>query len=501
MKKFSFLLTFLICQLGNAQNYNVTKLQQCNSTTGGTEIVTFLNTPPNASSDGTLSVTYDGDLNSISEFIQFFGENSTLLGQTSTIGQCTGSGLFTTTIPMANIISWAGDGQIVITAVSSSGVNNICTGNSFCVTMQLQYGVITGPNDVGVASINFPASLCSGTKDITVTIQNYGTNQVNSVNVNWALNNVIQAPFTFSGMLDTTNGAGSNTGLVTLGSHNFVAGTPVNIKAWTANPNGFTDTINVNDSSEIDRTPLQQAIISDIQNDDVCEFGDLNLGVTSNANNILWYDDPAITNQVGTGPSLLISNATSTQTRYVRGMNVNGCNTPITTVVGTVSQTPVVAYTYVVNGGTVDFTSVITGPFDSLNWDFADGDSSNTLNPSHTFTSTGTRLVTLTAYEGSCIGDTSSAIFVVAALGLTSLENEIRVYPNPSKGRFLFEIPQNGAAIKIEIINLDGQVVHEVEMAGNAEWKPFDLTALPAGNYFLKLIRGEQLAYKRISIF
>jgi GEVED domain/Glycine rich protein/Secretion system C-terminal sorting domain/Ig-like domain CHU_C associated len=375
----------------------------------------------------------------------------------------------------------AGPGRIIISPLSSGALN-----------------------DVGVVSIDVPPSFCEATVNIPATVLNFGINQVNSLTLNWSLDNVLQTPVPYTSLLDTFGGSGSSSAQVILGTHNFVAGVPVVIKAWTSNPNGGVDTVGTNDSSEIVRSALSQAVISSITEDEVCELGDLTLSVVSNANTIAWYDDPGLTNQVGAGPSITILGATSTQTRYVRGENTNGCNTAGNTVVGTVSQTPDVDFTVTaINGAVVDFISNIVGSFDSVLWDFSDGVFSNLLNPSHTFTSTGTRFVFLTAYEGSCVDDTSKVLFVNVGLDNTALAEAIKLYPNPSEGQFMLEIPQNGESMKIEIMNLEGKVMYKQDLpyADGITKKEFDLQGLAAGNYLLKVILGGQVAYKRISIY
>jgi PKD repeat protein len=57
--------------------------------------------------------------------------------------------------------------------------------------------------------------------------------------------------------------------------------------------------------------------------------------------------------------------------------------------------------------GTVNFEGIVLNGYDSLYWDFDDGSSSNALSPSHTYTSSNTYSVTLTAFNS--IGSNSSS--------------------------------------------------------------------------------------------
>ena len=107
----------------------------------------------------------------------------------------------------------------------------------------------TSYNDAGVMSIDSPYTFCStGTYPVKATIKNFGRNQIYGVSVNWSVAGTTQTPISYTTLLDTSNGSGANTAQVTLGSYAFTT-TPVDIKAWTSNPNSTTDTVRINDSA------------------------------------------------------------------------------------------------------------------------------------------------------------------------------------------------------------------------------------------------------------
>jgi PKD repeat protein len=93
------------------------------------------------------------------------------------------------------------------------------------------------------------SSFCAGTKNLTVDVENQGSNQISSLTINWSKNGVTQTPVTYSGTLDTVGGPGSRTATITLGSQTFTAGQTVNVKAWVSSPNGSTDPVKTNDSA------------------------------------------------------------------------------------------------------------------------------------------------------------------------------------------------------------------------------------------------------------
>lgn len=112
----------------------------------------------------------------------------------------------------------------------------------------LIYTVAGGANDAAVLSVDSPKVFCAGTETVTATIGNFGANQIDSVDVNWEVNGVAQPTLKYIGLLDTLNGSNPNTAQVTLGTATFAAGT-TNIRVFTSNPNGVTDTSNFNDTA------------------------------------------------------------------------------------------------------------------------------------------------------------------------------------------------------------------------------------------------------------
>ncbi len=104
---------------------------------------------------------------------------------------------------------------------------------------------------VRVNKIAEPEYICPGTYPVTVEVQNTGSVPVNSMEVRWMLNGVLQTPVQWNNTLDTIGGAGSDKAIITL--HNNVsvtANSPIYIKAWGAMPNSLpvpvhpTDTLN-----------------------------------------------------------------------------------------------------------------------------------------------------------------------------------------------------------------------------------------------------------------
>lgn len=108
--------------------------------------------------------------------------------------------------------------------------------------------------DAGVASIDDPSgNYCAGSKNVLVTITNYGTATLTSAKINWKVNASTQTQYSWTGSL-----ASGSSVQASIGSFSFSASTIYVIKAWTTAPNGTTDGNNSNDTSS--SSPLSQGL-------------------------------------------------------------------------------------------------------------------------------------------------------------------------------------------------------------------------------------------------
>jgi hypothetical protein len=224
---------------------------QCFTTS--TQTISFTGTTPNANGAGTFTlIYYNGDLDGTGsnlENIDITGETGPSLGNSLPTGQCSSTrDSVTISIPMATINAWATTGGTIdFDLTATSAVNLTLCGASLCVDAFLTYPVSTVPNDAG-ASIVTPTIICPGSDSVRVTINNYGTNQIDSVMVNWSKNGTLQTPIHLRTLLDTAGGAGSTSSIVNLGLHTFTAGVTDTFTVWTTMPNGVVDTTSNNDT-------------------------------------------------------------------------------------------------------------------------------------------------------------------------------------------------------------------------------------------------------------
>ncbi len=101
-------------------------------------------------------------------------------------------------------------------------------------------------NDVGASAIANPTPpLSTGLQNVDVEVSNLGINTVTSVTVQWMINNVLQAPYSWTGSLNSSASV-----VATVGTYNFPTGFTT-IKAWTEMPNGVMDSDFTNDTTEV----------------------------------------------------------------------------------------------------------------------------------------------------------------------------------------------------------------------------------------------------------
>ena len=191
-------------------------------------------------------------------------------------------------------------------------------------------------------------------------------------------------------------------------------------------------------------------------------FSDESIGVPASW---LWIFGDGNTSSLQ-NPTHLYS-ALGTYTVQLIVCNSTGCDTSETTV------TPTFLLDYdVVTTGTLETGSVITFKVAGSNiltttWDFGDGNSQPGLIATHTYSDTGTYIV-----SGDII-TSDPCVFVVydtititdgsLSMEATMERTELSVYPNPSKGKFTLNMKEFDEDVAIEIYDAQGKKVYRKE--------------------------------------
>lgn len=209
-------------------------------------------------------------------------------------------------------------------------------------TWDEQLPLYNGPNNAGITELTSPVNFCSGVRDIKVKVKNWGSNVLNSLQVQWKLNGVAQTPYTINTPLDTIGGTGINEQEVLLGTYNFLPGTAVNFSSNTYLPNGVPDPATYNDSLN---TVLHSALSGTFTiNSALPTSGNNYANFTSFASDLNNYGicGPVVANvQPGSGPyveTVTLGNIAGTSAINTIKINGNGATVQYT---NTATQVPI----------------------------------------------------------------------------------------------------------------------------------------------------------------
>lgn len=114
---------------------------------------------------------------------------------------------------------------------------------------------IDGGNNASVAEILNPqVPFRSGNQPLSVLVANIGSNVIQSLQINWSVDGLIQPAVTYSTPIQTLGSGLGNQATVNLGNVVF-GGAARTIKVWTSMPNATADLYNGDDTVEISVAP------------------------------------------------------------------------------------------------------------------------------------------------------------------------------------------------------------------------------------------------------
>jgi PKD repeat protein len=125
----------------------------------------------------------------------------------------------------------------------------------------------------------------------------------------------------------------------------------------------------------------------------------------------------------------------------------------------------------------------------SYTWNFGDGNTSTSANPSHTYATGGDFTVVLTATNGDCSNTFTINLTSVAVSENVAFE-DLMVFPNPTENELNIQFSSFDSGImNATIFNLAGQVVSAEAFAVNAGnmFHTIDTSNLESGVYFVNL--------------
>lgn len=351
-------------------------------------------------------------------------------------------------------------------------------------------------DDMGVIGISKPEDindLCAGLNKFSVTVKNFGANNITSGNVSYSINNVLMGTTSLPG------GTLSPMTTIDVDLPGFVQtsyNVPFLFKAWTHNPNNVQDPIAMNDTFEITITPTKLGVVlNDMVDTFICKGGSITLDAGTNINTDYSWSN---------GTQAQFNTINTVGTHWVWGYNTEGCQSFDTFEVS-YAPLPTAAQSISVidlNNGVLLFDIGGVQNVNFYEWDFGD------VSPleygagpkPHTYAQPGSYIVKL-KMGNDC--DTITRSFNLIWSGKTSIhefnKNEsLTIYPNPASDFIRLEI-ENGA-LEIQsysIINAIGQILKTGEMKINDK---IDIRHLSSGSYVIKLKSNVGEIIKPLSI-
>ena len=140
-------------------------------------------------------------------------------------------------------------------------------------------------------------------------------------------------------------------------------------------------------------------------------------------------------------------------------------------------------------------TSIVSGNV-TYSWDFGDGNTDNTQNPVHTYTSNGIYTVTLTVSDSTCSNTVTQSVNI-GGVGIEQLSDGslIRVFPNPSQDIFNVHFTSKEERLNMVVRNSAGQEITREQLqpsSGISFSEQLDLERFSDGIYYLQIISNKE---------
>lgn len=142
-------------------------------------------------------------------------------------------------------------------------------------------------------------------------------------------------------------------------------------------------------------------------------------------------------------------------------------------------------YSEVVNGNQITFTNT-SDDFDSLLWDFGDGNTSTDLHPIHSYGAVGDYNISLTVYKCGKWDTMTKTISIAHLENKDALLEQIEIYPNPVKDKLSISLNSTYHNILLELYDLNGKLMLTTKHKQGKDLKA-DMSHLSSGIYLMKL--------------
>jgi len=457
---------------------------------------------PDAQFSGTVTddcagtVQFTNSSTASTNFVWFFGDGAT-----------------STDINPTHTYSANGTYTVKLRALNCKGKDSLVMTNYITIDMA-EAPTTTNGSSCGAGTISLSASgagtlnwydAASG-GNLVNTGASYSPSLSNTTTY-YVENNEIGTPTTTGKTFVLSGGAGTSTGEHYLIFDAYTPFTLLSVVVYNTSASALSKTIALKNSSgtvingqTVTLTiPSGQSTVT--LNFDVPVGTNMRLSCTSGAS--LYRHNSGVTFNY-TAPGILAITGTDAGSAYYYYfyewlVQQAGCISTRVPVTGTILTQPVAGFTSSAVSLTANFTNTSTDAT-SYFWNFGDGSTSTTQNPSHTYAASGTYNVMLIATNGSCSDTTYQDVIIMPVGGIgDDVFARASIYPNPARNEITI-MPGSAVTgeVQIDIFSVTGELVYAELLSAMNDKTSLDISSLANGVYSLRLVNGDNKKYFRI---
>lgn len=158
----------------------------------------------------------------------------------------------------------------------------------------------------------------------------------------------------------------------------------------------------------------------------------------------------------------------------------------------TILPAPLANFNYTINGNTVNFVNTSLGA-NNFHWDFDDGSTSNSSNPTHTFIPPLNYLVCLIAQNDTSTC-TDESCYLISTIGINSHSKPYQIFSSIIGNELIVKSDLLQRENKIRIFNSLGQEIILNEISKTEKQIAFNISSLASGIYFVEITNASEHA-------
>lgn len=443
---------------------------------------------PNAFSSCTPAIAFtDSSTNTPQSWHWTFGDGSTSTAQ-NPIHTYNNSGVYPVKLVVTNSLGKDSITQTIAITLPNPPITNaieVCAGDTAYIptiasgtarwrdtTNVIIYlgDTLTVPNMRATATYYVENVVTAASIKVGPTNGNIGTGAYHSSNYYGALNFTANRSLEILSAWVDANGAGSRTFYIASGN---------NSNGSVPSANNIVDQVTVNLVNGPQRVNL---------NLNVPAAGNYNIG----AQNANLYRNQAGANYPYTAPGYLSITSSSSHVDpnnfyyYLYDLEIR--DPACVSIKDTVIINPALStFSFSNTNGTLTFTDASINA-SSWFWDFGDGDTSTTQNPTHVYNSTGTYNVSLTINNGICSSTQTIRITLISIDPLNKQQLSMALLPNPSQEQTTLTL---GCKLEedaqIQVLDIAGKICQQHVLPKGQTIFNLELSDLPAAVYLVQL--------------